>query len=321
MLVLALCLSFAAKVVARDSGLSQLRMMAHGIEIKVFTYRPPNCAKPSALIVFHGLKRKAKNARRKAMDIAVEACLMVFAPLFDKDRFPNWRYHRAGVVRKGRVQPQDRWTAPVLRALLDLDREELANPNARLYLFGHSAGGQFLSRIAAYTPLTGVDRIVIANPSVYVAPRLDEAAPYGFKGVFSAKVAQARLRAYLASPITIYLGQADRGKKYLVTSKAAVRQGKNRLERGRAIFQMAKTLAQKRGWRFEWTLVEAPEVGHSSGGMLRAPALYRALGLPPRRQPTRCAATRLSIPPNERDVEHVPSDEDTKRSKEDCLRP
>ena len=279
MLIVVLYLGLVAPGVARDTGLGQLRVMANGIEIKVYTYRPPTCTKPSALFVFHGLKRKAKSVRRKAMDIAVKECLMVFAPLFDKDRFPNWRYHRAGVVRKGRVQPREQWTAPVLRELLGLARQYLENPDAKFYLFGHSAGGQFLSRMAAYTPLPGVDRIVIANPSVYVAPLLNERAPYGYKDVFSPQEARTRLQAYLALPITIYLGQEDKGEKNLVKNKAAFRQGKNRLERGRAIFQMAKELARESGWRFNWALVEAPGVGHSSGEMLRAPAFYKALGL------------------------------------------
>ncbi len=275
----ALCMGLASTAVARDTGLGQLRLTANGIEIKVFTYRPPTCAKPSALLVFHGLHRKAKGVRKKAMDIALNACLMVFAPLLDKDRFPNWRYHRAGVVRKGRLQPEQQWTAPVLRALIDFARSQIGYPDAKLYLFGHSAGGQFLSRISAYSPLPEVERIVIANPSVYVAPRLEEAAPYGFKGLFSPEEALARLRAYLASPITIYLGQKDTGEKHLVKNSAALRQGENRLDRGRAIFRLGEQLARERGWAFKWRLVEVPGVGHSSGGMLRASVLYQALGL------------------------------------------
>lgn len=267
---------------ARDAeiGVGQVWWVAGGEEIAVFTYRPPTCAKPSILFVFHGLNRKAAGVRRKAMDVAEQACLMVFAPLFDKARFPNWRYHRAGVVRDGRVQPADRWTAPVVRDLLDLSRRLIANPEAKVYLFGHSAGGQFLSRVAAYAPLHRVDRIVIANPSVYVTPSMVE-APYGFGGVFAPEEAQSRLKAYLALPVTIYLGEEDTGERYLVKTSEAMRLGKNRRERGRAVYHMAEALARERGWPFGWTLVEASGVGHSSGGMLRNAAMLPALGLSP----------------------------------------
>lgn len=280
-LCIGLCLTFGAPALALDPGTGKLTINANGTAIDVYTYHPPDCQKPSLLFVFHGLKRKAESLRNKAMTAAREACLVVFAPHFDKTRFPNWRYHRAGVVRKGRIQPESKWTAPILHALLALGRNQVGDINTPLYLFGHSAGGQFLSRIAAYSPPKGVDRIIVANPSVYVAPLIDEAAPYGFDGVFSsAEKLKKRIKAYLALPITIYVGQEDIGDKYLVKDKAAMRQGKNRLTRGRNIFRLAKGIAAHENWPFNWRLVEASGVGHSSGGMLRSPAFMRAIGLP-----------------------------------------
>lgn len=277
---LLISLFFWIGVEARDSGFGELTLDAAGVDIKVFTYRPPSCANPSMLFVFHGLNRKAESVRKKAVKIAKDACLMVFAPLFDKDRFPNWRYHRGGIVKKGRVLPETRWTTPIFHALLEQARQKIGNSQARLYLFGHSAGGQFLSRMAAYAPPREVDRIVISNPSVYVAPLLNEKAPYGFAGVFSSnEVRLQQLKTYLSLPITLYLGQEDTGKKNLVTKKAAKRQGENRLDRGRNIFEQAKDVALKQGWEFNWRLVEVPGVGHSSRGMLGAKEFYRALGL------------------------------------------
>ena len=263
----------------QEDGLGVLHVDANGTEIKVLTYRPPDCDNLSIFISVHGLKRNAKGARNRAIKFAQKTCMMVFAPYFDKDRFPNWRFHRAGVVRKGIVQDRSLWTAPILHKLIEAARREVGSAEAKVYLFGHSAGAQFLSRIAAYTPLTDVTRIVIANPSLYVAPVLETDAPYGFGGVFSEFEANATLKSYLASPITIYLGLEDTGTKYLVTSKAAMRQGKNRLERGRNIFRLAQEAARQRGWQFNWKLVEVAGVGHSSKKLLRVPELYQALNL------------------------------------------
>ena len=274
-----LLLLYAVVTQARGSEYNQYFLQSSGIEIEVYTYRPANCAQPSILFVFHGLNRKAKGVRDKAKKIASGHCLMVFAPLFDKKRFPNWRYHRAGVVYKGEVQPPSRWTAPIVKDLIHHARKLVNNQNAKVYLFGHSAGAQFLSRLFAYSPIPGISRVVIANPSVYVAPQLQEYAPYGFAGVYSGADAENKLKEYLALPISIYLGEQDTGEKNLVTNEAAYRQGKNRLERGRNIFQMAKDLAMSKKWNFGWKLVEVRDVGHSSGGMLRAPELVNALGI------------------------------------------
>ena len=274
-----LIISYGVDTQARGSEYNEYFLQSGGVEIEVYTYRPDNCAQPSILFVFHGLNRKAKGVRDKAKKIASGHCLMVFAPLFDKERFPNWRYHRAGVVYKGQVQPASRWTAPIVKDLIDHARKLVNNQNARVYLFGHSAGAQFLSRLFAYSSIPGVSRVVISNPSVYVAPQLQEPAPYGFAGVYSFADAENRLKEYLALPISIYLGEQDTGEKNLVTNEAATRQGKNRLERGRNIFQMAKNLASSKNWNFGWKLVEVRDVGHSSGGMLQAPELVNALGI------------------------------------------
>ncbi|MEJ2692301.1 MAG: hypothetical protein P8166_04385 [Candidatus Thiodiazotropha sp.] len=263
---------------AENTGSSQTMINAYGSPIKIFLFRP-SCSNPSILFVFHGLNRRAKRARDNAINIAKISCLMVFAPLFDKDSFPNWRYHRAGVVRHGQVQPRSRWTAKVLTALLDFSRQHVANPNAKIYLFGHSAGGQFLSRSFAYSSFPDVERVVIANPSVYVEPTLDVDAPYGLAGVFDQDQAIERLNSYLSSPISIYIGTKDTGDKYLVQNHMANRQGRNRYDRGRHIFSNALSEAERQNTLFRWRLVEACGIGHSSAGMLNAAEIRHALGL------------------------------------------
>ncbi len=279
--LLVFCCCAGALALAPAAGSERLVFTVDDTAIEVFTYRPPACREPALLFVFHGLRRRAESLRDRAIGIARQACLFVFAPRFDSARFPNWRYHRAGVFDAGRIKPATEWTAPLVDALVDQARDHVGQRRAALYLFGHSAGAQLLSRIAAYAPPADVARIVIANPSVYVAPLLDEPVPYGFDGLFSPAGTRAPLRRYLALPITIYLGQRDVGDKHLVKNAAAMRQGANRLQRGRRIFHQARRVAQAHDWPFNWRLVEAPGVGHSSAGMLRAPALVQALGLPP----------------------------------------
>ena len=177
-----------------------------GVDIDVYTYRPASCANPRVLFVFAGYHRNAARYRDRAIPVANRACLIVIAPLLDRERFPNWRYHRLGVVRKGQVQPQDRWTTHLLKELISWGRKWAGDAAMPYILFGHSAGGQVLSRFAAYSPPTGAHRIVVANPSVHVMPSIRERVPYGFRGIFKEDERIAHLRRYLALPVTIYLG-------------------------------------------------------------------------------------------------------------------
>jgi hypothetical protein len=143
-------------------------------------------------------------------------------------------------------------------------------------MLGHSAGGQFLSRVAAFVP-TEARRIVIANPSTYVFPDLTTPAPYAFGGVYSAGAGESELRRYLSLPLTIYLGQEDTGDEDRSDTPEAVAQGATRYERGHNVYQAGRDLAQSRGWAFNWRLVELPGVGHSARKMFAAPQAVVAL--------------------------------------------
>ncbi len=270
---------YAAPLSALDEGRGVATLNASGIALTVFTYRPRRCADPSFLVVFHGMNRKAETVQRNAENVAEALCLIVVAPYFDKERFPNWRYQRAGVIRKGRVQPRDKSVAPTVEAVVDWVRRQTNRAHVKIYLFGHSAGGQLLGRVFAYAPIAGIERIVIANPSVYVLPLITEPVPTGFEGLFADEEADRQIREYLSLPITIYLGSEDTGQKDLVQTDAASRQGENRRQRGHAVFRIAKKMAAQRGEPFHWDLVEAPGVGHSSRAMLNAPAFAAALGV------------------------------------------
>lgn len=266
---------------ARDGVRGRAQASIDGVALDVFTYRP-SCPLTGILLVFHGTDRDAEEYRDHARSIAERACLAVYAPLFDRDRFPNWSYHRGGIAQDGVVRPRRRWTARLAPDLVAWARGREPTIAGPVYLFGHSAGGQYLSRAVAYTDLARmpeIARIVIANPATHVAPSLAERAPYGFAGAFATKHRRERLRRYLAAPITIYLGAEDTGSRHLTRSQAADRQGENRLERGRNVFEQARAEAARHGWPFGWRLTIAPGAGHSAEDMLAHEAAPGAFGL------------------------------------------
>lgn len=262
---------------ALDLGPGRLAVEIEGEALDVFTYRPAGCAAPSLLLVFHGNGRNAESYRNSAQEFAERGCFVIYAPLFDENRFPNWRYHRGGVARDGELLPEDEWTVEAVDNLIHWAREQESRPAATVFLFGHSAGGQFLSRVAAYALPDDVSRIVIANPSTFVMPNAEEDAPYGF-GLLPEADATKHLRTYLAAPITVFLGLNDTGDEELTMTEEAQRQGQNRLDRGRNVFEKARLIAEENGWTFNWELIYADDVGHSARGMLTADEMFDALG-------------------------------------------
>jgi dienelactone hydrolase len=271
------CLLAAAPVVAEPIPLGNGRRQTidlNGTRLTVFTYRPA-CPDPSLLLVFHGIARNAAENRDYARTLADRDCLLVVAPLFDKRAFPLWRYQRGGIVRDGVVQSPDRWTGRLALALVDWVRRQEGKPLA-YSLLAHSAGAQFLDRLAAFLP-TEAKRIVVANPGSYVFPSLDIAAPYGLGKVYAGATGEAELKRYLAQPLTIYLGEGDIRADDRDESPDALAQGTSRHQRGVNTFNAGKALAHAHGWPFNWRLVELPGVGHSAKKMFAAPQASAAL--------------------------------------------
>ena len=247
----------------------------NGAPMVVFTYRPVGCSDPSLLLVFHGIARNARTYRDDARALADRLCLLVVAPLFDRQAFPGWRYQRGGIVKGAAVQDARDFSGRVVRDLIAWVRQQEGRPIA-YSLFGHSAGGQFLDRLAAFVP-TEARRIVVANAGSYVFPSLDIDAPFGLGKVYSGTEGEAALRRYLEQPLTIYLGQGDIRDDERNDYPEALAQGASRFQRGANVFNAAKTLAQTRGWPFNWRLVELPGVGHDARKMLAAPQAAEAL--------------------------------------------
>lgn len=263
--------SFAAPIV---QGNAQYTVTLNGLSFKIFTYKP-KCDIKSILFVFHGNARNAKSYRDATQYLADRLCMIIVAPLFDAQRFPGWRYQRGGIVHRGIIQKPGTSTSEFVIALIHWtqDQENRTLPYA---MMGHSAGAQFLSRLAAYTP-TNATRIVIANPSTYVFANLDVKAPYGFGGIYSTKTAMSQLKRYLATPITIFLGEKDITNKYINNSSAALAQGNKRFDRGLNAYYTAQRLAKKQGWAFNWRLIEVPNVGHNMKKMFSSTETIEAL--------------------------------------------
>jgi dienelactone hydrolase len=247
-----------------------------GTVLDVFTYRPAQCTPSLLLVVFHGIQRDAGPYRDRARPLADKLCAFVVAPRFDQQRFPRDRYQLGGVVEHGHLVPPGSRSIDLVAPLVAWARNAAGQPGMPYVLIGHSAGAQFVGRVVAFTP-TQAAAIVLANPSTWVMPSTDTAAPFGFGGIEPPHDAELALRAYLALPIVVALGGADTGTKGLDMSAEAMAQGPYRLARGQNAFKAAHAVAASRGWPLRWSLIEVPGVGHDAARMLAASQTDAAL--------------------------------------------
>ena len=252
--------------------------------IEVFTYRPPTYRDGPLLLVFHGVNRNAEDYRNFAITLAERYGAVVAAPLLDRARFPVEAYQQGGILRDGVVQPREQWTFSRLTALVADLRARLGDPRLPFYLVGHSAGGQFVARLAATVGDLGAVRLIAANPGSHLFPTRDAPYGYGLGGLPPELSDDAALQRFLAAPLTLYLGTADNDPNHasLDRSPEALAQGPHRYARGLACFAAAEQLARTRGWAFHWRKVEVGGIAHDAARMFAAPeagdALFGASG-------------------------------------------
>jgi hypothetical protein len=263
-------------------GNAQQIASVDGVELPVFTYRPGGCDPRLLLLVFHGVGRNGGPYRDHARPLADRVCAIVVAPQFDRKRFPRKEYQYGGVTATASTvsatSSAARRTVDLIPALVSWAQDAAGQAGMPYVLLGHSAGAQFVDRVAAYAPVPAM-RVVIANPSTWVLPDTTIAVPFGFRGLGTDEMQAKALRAYLAEPLTVLLGQEDTQKRRLAQGPQAMAQGENRYVRGTRAFHEAEEVAKRNGWAFGWKLIEVPGVGHDAAAMFGSPQAVEALGL------------------------------------------
>lgn len=242
--------------------------------IEVHAYKPADYHGGPLLVSFHGLSRNVERYLGAAKPVAERHGMLLVMPLFDRARFPYWRYQGLGITRESRrvtsgpipVEPPETWTSALITQLIEEIRRLEGNPGLDYYFIGHSAGGQIANRMAAFGA-HAARQFVVANPSSFVAPTRNVRFPYGFGALPQTMSNDNALRHYLARPMTILAGTQDVLDDNLDMRPAAMAQGATRYERARNIFNMAQSLAHANGWPFNWRLVEVRGVGHDVASM------------------------------------------------------
>ena len=151
-------------------GSSKIAVDVGNFKLDVFTYRPKNFKDGPLIVIFHGTNRNADEYRDFGIGMAERFGALIAAPLFDSKQFSSDLYHNGGLLKKGKLQPEDQLTGNLTPKIAAEIRRLEGRPRWPYYFFGHSAGGQFLSRISGFV-YPGAVRIVAANPGALSSPR------------------------------------------------------------------------------------------------------------------------------------------------------
>lgn len=267
-LFVVLCTGLQAAT-ALTPGTGRIEIQRGGKTVPVWYYVPPDAAADTPILfVMHGVNRNADDYRNSWLPHAEKYRVVLLAPEFSEKEFPGDEgYNLGGIVdARKRALPAEQWAFSFIEPIFDEVRTALGNRSEKYYLYGHSAGAQFVHRYLYYVPNARVANVVAANSGWYTLPDQKIDFPYGLRG---ARVSDQALKTMLQRPVVILLGTQDNdpNHKHLRRAAEAMKQGPHRLARGQFFFNAAQRKAAELKVPFGWKLATAPGIGHSDRGM------------------------------------------------------
>lgn len=210
------------------------------------------------LVAVHGISRNAREHAEAFAKHCNDLGWVVVAPLFTPNRFPG--FQRLGFGKK-RAQPR---SDLALNAILDEVAAQTGARTGRVYMFGFSAGGQFVHR---YT-LTHPRRVMAAAlgaPGWYTFP--DQKAPYPRGLSIDADEAGygLDLERSLRVPMAVFVGKHDTARDVSLNTRRKIddQQGRTRPERGRRWIAAIRAAARFRDHDTLYEYCELDGCGHS----------------------------------------------------------
>ena len=244
----------------------------------VLHYYVPSNATPTSPIVIscHGASRTASNYRDRWVEKADEYGLVIVAPEFTEELYPGSEYALGNVYSHVDGLPQlndaELWTFSTIEPIFDEVKRLTGNHTTEYYLFGHSAGGQFVHRLVLWLPDARYAVAVAANAGWYTVPTETVDYPYGIGLTPLAETAFG----FFGKRLVITIGELDNDPDHpqLRRTPEALQQGENRYERAHHFFDQSRAKAAALGVEFEWSIVDVPNVAHSGSRMARHAADY-----------------------------------------------
>jgi poly(3-hydroxybutyrate) depolymerase len=273
-MLLLVAMAYVGSCGSAIAGEGEFSYQTTGRKVQVWTYVPAKAPVDAPVVfVMHGVKRNAVEYRESWVPLADRYGCIVLAPEFSERDWPGTRsYHHGNVLdRNGKPLPEDEWAFSVLDGIFQKFCNEQGNDSEKYYLFGHSAGAQFVHRMLLLKPHAMCAAAVAANAGVYSMPDFERTWPHGLKG---APVTREQVQNALAQKLCVLLGEddVDQDDNYLPKDADSMEQGEHRVARGQKFFATARDVAEKEQAKFGWKLRTVPGVGHDNKGMAAAAA-------------------------------------------------
>jgi poly(3-hydroxybutyrate) depolymerase len=238
--------------------------------LKVFYYNPEaNGDSLPIVILLHGAKRNPSGYMDDLIAAANVFHCKIIAPEFDTKNYPGADGYNSGNVYNKKdnfFNAPEAWSFSLIEPLFDYVVKESNSISKAYYLYGHSAGGQFVHRFLTFVPNNRVIKAAAANAGWYTLPSYSINFPFGLN---KAQIPENNLKEMFQKKVFILVGEADTDTTSpdFNDSPQANQQGINRFERGQYYFNACKNKAAGMKTNFNWTQLFVPNIGHNNKEM------------------------------------------------------
>lgn len=238
-------------------------------EIKVWYYNPSTIINKNSPIVFviHGVERNAENYRDTWIQYAREKNFLLVVPEFNKQYFRNYNLGNMS-ESNGSINHKENWSFSIIEKIFHKIKSDENLETKKYYLYGHSAGAQFVHRFIQFFPEASLELAIAANAGWYTFLDQNIALPYGIKGL---NLNEKDLSVIFSKKLIILLGDEDTNAfdKSLKNIPQTIDQGHHRFERGNNYFNYSQKLAMEMITTFNWEIFYVKGVAHSNSGMAK----------------------------------------------------
>lgn len=268
--------------------------------ITIFYHKSANFTRSSEiLMVIPSAGRNGEDYRDAWIEKSEKYSILIISPSYPEKEYNYGDYHLGGIVKnlnlskgvsfkKGTNQVHidekviefsinknmKDWIFNDFDRIFELVKKTTTSRQKKYDMFGHSAGGQILHRLALLHPNSKADRILASNAGTYTFPDDNSTFPFGIENV---GIQQKKLKKSFKKKLVLFLGELDnesetRGR--MLRSETVDKQGTNRLDRGQNYYKFSKEFAENSGMKFNWKLEIVPNIGHDQVKMARVAAEY-----------------------------------------------
>ncbi|MBX3615680.1 MAG: hypothetical protein KF839_00820 [Nitrosomonas sp.] len=220
-----------------------------------FLYIPKQGASNAKIFVtVHGISRNAKQHAREFSVFAEKYGVVLIAPFFPEDEFPD--YQRLG--RKGK-------RADIALNAIVAEVAQLTGADAsKFYLFGYSGGAQFAHRYMMAYPHR-IAKVVLGAAGWYTFPDRLLKFPQGTMASHNLPLIRFNPEQFLQIPVCVLIGERDnhRDRELNQSSRIDRLQGSTRIERGKRWIEAMSAQAHAFGLPANYSLQLLPDSPHS----------------------------------------------------------